>query len=451
VVYQYGDSSDSPFEINYIDFLRRAVEVLADVVVAERAISALHTERKQHEAAARADEAQLAQIAAGVYELLAPVESATTDTPVSRCAGSVREAAAKQVDAEVSRVRARMAKVASDLASAERRQRERCHERLATLLLDYDLPETRRALALDLREAEPYAVTMVGETSYGAGFALRLDVPDEHAYARPARVQQLAPDLEIHLPETGGWLRKETRMVRHKLGKMFVLHVTVDPDEVDIALRNHAEDDDAGYDVVVHRTERTAAVFEVDRSGTRGARFDAAVGDEPTLCDFADTVADAAEGLCAHRAELVQVTLDEQSIVDDGDLALLVDRVIAAMAPDVVAIAERSLSPTELVLRRRLSGDRREELFVPKAELAASLDKLAADQRARFGALGLPAAARASTSELEPEMIVDVRDQSEPAASRPATSDIATEVAGEVTSADSGWVDDERASSEPVR
>ena len=46
---------------------------------------------------------------------------------------------------------------------------------------------------------------------------------------------------------------------------------------------------------------------------------------------------------------------------------LLVERLIATMAPVVQEIAARSQSPGELVLRRLLSGDRREEIFLSKA------------------------------------------------------------------------------------
>jgi hypothetical protein len=65
------------------------------------------------------------------------------------------------------------------------------------------------------------------------------------------------------------------------------------------------------------------------------------------------------------------------------------------MAPVVREIARHSLSPQELVLKRMLAGDRREEIFASKAELAQKLDPLPASLRQVFAPLGLDEGAAA--------------------------------------------------------
>jgi hypothetical protein len=62
------------------------------------------------------------------------------------------------------------------------------------------------------------------------------------------------------------------------------------------------------------------------------------------------------------------------------------------MAPVVQEIAWRSHSPGELVLRRLLSGDRREEIFLPKSELKQKIEALQESNRALFDPLFASAA-----------------------------------------------------------
>jgi hypothetical protein len=57
------------------------------------------------------------------------------------------------------------------------------------------------------------------------------------------------------------------------------------------------------------------------------------------------------------------------------------------MAPVVQEIAARSQSPGELVLRRLLADDRREEVFLSKSELRRKLEPLPEGERALFDTL----------------------------------------------------------------
>ena len=66
------------------------------------------------------------------------------------------------------------------------------------------------------------------------------------------------------------------------------------------------------------------------------------------------------------------------------------------MAPIVQEIAARSQSPDELVLRRLLSGDRREEIFMSKSELKAKLEPLVNGSRSLFDPLWIQALPPAS-------------------------------------------------------
>jgi hypothetical protein len=68
---------------------------------------------------------------------------------------------------------------------------------------------------------------------------------------------------------------------------------------------------------------------------------------------------------------------------------VLAARIIEAIAPTIREIARHSLSPRELVLKRVLGDDRREEIFVARAELSAKVAPLPASARKVFAPLGV--------------------------------------------------------------
>ena len=64
-------------------------------------------------------------------------------------------------------------------------------------------------------------------------------------------------------------------------------------------------------------------------------------------------------------------------------------RLVQAMAPVVQEIAQHSLAPGELILKRLVGDHRREEIFVSKAALDQKLAPLSEGLKSRFFALGL--------------------------------------------------------------
>jgi hypothetical protein len=83
-----------------------------------------------------------------------------------------------------------------------------------------------------------------------------------------------------------------------------------------------------------------------------------------------------------------------EATFESGDFRLhpkfrdLVERLVAQMAPIVQEITRHSLTRTELVIRRLLSNERREEIFVTKATLREKYAPLPDEHRALFHPFG---------------------------------------------------------------
>jgi hypothetical protein len=116
------------------------------------------------------------------------------------------------------------------------------------------------------------------------------------------------------------------------------------------------------------------------------------------------------------RKKLRVITLDDVPLEEHDRPTLLIDRIFAAMAPEVRTIVERSRVPGELSLRRETGKDRREEIFVTYATLLEVVAQVPVARRRHFDVLGIPglASARPPTVDgvelSEPSIQIDVDD-----------------------------------------
>jgi hypothetical protein len=102
---------------------------------------------------------------------------------------------------------------------------------------------------------------------------------------------------------------------------------------------------------------------------------------------LAERIRAATGELAATR--LLEATLGDLDLRQEPRFARLVEQLVAALAPIVQDVARHSLTSTELVLRRLLSKERREEIFVAKSTLREKFEPLRPELRAIFGRLGL--------------------------------------------------------------
>ena len=106
--------------------------------------------------------------------------------------------------------------------------------------------------------------------------------------------------------------------------------------------------------------------------------------------EFKDKLLATTVELRRARKSLVEAALgDKRARPRRRDPKIIVERLVAEMAPVVREIAKRSLAPTELVIKRQTGDGRREEIFVSRRDLQVKL------QGAGRGGAGGVRAARA--------------------------------------------------------
>ncbi len=418
--YLFGDSTASPFASNVLEFLRDALDFSVFVLQADEQIELGHARAAATKRQAEADLAHLARFFGVVIASIDGADKSLPDSPTARCAAQLRGALLHSQGAWEGAVRGDLEAAFAHFRAEEAALRAECGRALAALLLEHD-PHGAAISKRVLLQSRAYQAVLLGDAAFGLGLTIELLVPE--SWSGGARVERLVPALEIRAPQTSGWLMKEVTVRPQKLERHVITELVCERETTTFKLR--AEPDvEAGFDVTLAPAGVSAVRVGPKEDPAAGA-FDLQPEDAQALRGLARKLDEWASGLA--RQKLLSAFFDGTDFLTLPAFAPLVERLVAMLAPVVGEIARRSPSPNELVIRRLLADNRREEIFVGKATLRAKYAELPDAQRALVAPLGLdppalpgppPAAPRdREASTVRAEVASSVRPP--PLASRP--------------------------------
>jgi len=387
--YLYGDSTPSALKINFIDFLRDVVDCAVQILGADRHIREGAHAAGEHKKAGDAEVARLEALGVLIARAIDGADLGEAGMATSRCAESILRSSADLVAGEIDRVRAHASSEVTKIDAQAARERANCVQALQTLLQRHDLPDWAIDLKLEQAGGTGYSARLHATAPFGLEVALALEIASGHALAHVLRVDKLMERLEVQAPEGGGWLRKEVKLRPQRLEKEFVTELHMKEGETTIKLRANADGTGAGCDL----TMKPPRVLFVRAGDNDPTPFELADADAQRIIELQEKLVAAAADLAQSRKELIEARLDGTPLGEHPEPRLLVERLIQTIAPTVQEIGKRSLSPTELVLKRQLDSGRREEIFISRDELRAKLAPLTDAQRPLFAPLGLAEAA----------------------------------------------------------
>jgi hypothetical protein len=389
--YLYGDSTASPLRSNFLEFLRDAMDFCAFVLLADRRIREGAREIERLRRAADEEHQRLDELGAATIRGVEQANLGAGDSATARCADALKRLTHGAVQQGMADVREQLARSIGEVNAREAAERRACVDALGKLLLPHDpwdaISERRVVLRGEMPTAMSYVAEAGGASAVGLAWAIDLDVPQGHPFADAARVERFMAPLEIAVPEMSGWLKKELKIKPQRLERLYVTEVVVDDARVCAKLRiePHSE---AGFDLETSSQEPRVSV---SRTGAKDAAvagaFDVRADDVEPLLELAGKLRTAVAEL--RRARLGEAKYDREPFETIPDLRAVVERLVREMAPIVSDISTHSLMPEELVLKRLLGDDRREEIFVSKSALREKIAGLSADERAVFDPLAL--------------------------------------------------------------
>ena len=249
MTYLFGDSSPSNLDFDYIEFLREALDFSVQVLAAHERMMQGAARAVEVRLAGEAEVKRLESLGAALARSVEAFDIGAPESATAQCAGALLRGAAETVRSSIERVNAGAAADIAKLDDEARRDRERCVEALGAFLVRHDLPKMTSELRLQQEGGTGYAARLYLRALDNLAAIVALEIPATHAFAQVARVDKLVERLEVHAPESGGWLRKEIKLRPQRLDKEFITAVVATSNETQIQLRTAADGTGVGFDL----------------------------------------------------------------------------------------------------------------------------------------------------------------------------------------------------------
>jgi hypothetical protein len=386
--YLYGDSSISPFRSNVLEFLRDAIDFSVYVLEADLRI---RSAKERVDALRVRTDAELNEVEVLRSAVVATIESTPkgrSESPASECALRMAAACDAAAQSAAASVRKRLADDMKQAQDDEDAEREGCLNALAALVVGHPPPDSSCVLRLRLAETAAYQALLEGTcTPLGVTWKCELGFPEGSPLTAIVRVEHLQRSLQINAPELTGWIKKEVRMRPQQVERHAITEVVAEGSKVVLCLRTEPGSG-VGYDFECQpEAGRVIATRVLATDDASAGPFELLESDVPKVVELCQTVQSVLVQLKSVRS--VEARLGERDFRTVPTFVEIVERLVEQLSPLTHEIARHSLEPNELVLRRALGDDRREEIFVSKTTLREKYEKLSPDLYPLFAPLGL--------------------------------------------------------------
>jgi hypothetical protein len=399
-MYRYGDGTPFPFQENFIDTLLAAIDCCVGTFAAA---AELDDRREKTRNARREAEEELKKLA--LLEKALEMAVAPVKPSVDRAAPPTSQAAARALGAGKTAIGATRAMVEGRLSQLAGEPRsERAMQQARTALCGFfdrhQLPETAWRWSWSSTQTRTTGDAMALAGKFRLEYDLDLDGP----WRQVVRVGAIAPGLHatVLVKKTFGG----TKRARIALDRCGIVAVDASPERASVVLREHAAKPSPGWRVTVRDPDKGVTVVAVDLSGRASGEELALDGDDAAPfvklwdaieCDFLEML-DA-------RRRMTALHLGDAALDDIGDPSVLGRTLLSVLGPVVVEIRKRSRVPGELAIKRDIGDGRREELYVPRADIDRRFQALPHLYRRPFEEIGL---GRPDTVEVLEEVIREV-------------------------------------------
>jgi hypothetical protein len=386
----FGDSTPFPYDVNFIELIRHAVECGVELCRAQHIIGSAADRRASVDQLRRAERNRLEQMSNAV-KLTMTAFMASSSERMSRTASSVLENTRAIIEREMAALEGQASGEIASTKDIVEHAREAAYRAVETFVLKYDLPNTEKQLRL-LAGEDAYAGQALISTPFGIDAVFALAIPVAHEWGRLRRVAALSAGTEVRVPKEAGWISKRVEMQTEKLDRYFVCEASMAPGRSRISLRKGAQSG-PGWRIEVTTEERIphAVLLRLHDDGTESSDppLDLSGEDAVHAGRLWTRIVESTRDLAARRQAMTSSTFDGRPLRELDEPQKIVQKMVNVLAPIVLEIARRSGAPGELVLRRDVGEGRREELFITKAELHEKILSLPTDMRVMFDALEL--------------------------------------------------------------
>lgn len=401
----YGDSTPFPYDVNFIEQIRKTVDCGVELMSAQDAIRQSRERALSAEQLRHAERARLTALADALKLSMTAFISSSSER-ISRAAARILDGARAVVEGEFNALDGHVVDTQAHGRSTVDKAKEAVYRALEAFTLNLDLPNTEVRLRL-LAGEESYAGQVMLRTPFGVEAVFSLAIPGAHAWGKPRRVLELSASTEVHLPAETGLFSKRVTLQPVRLDKLFVTEVVNGPERALVLLRKGPRSG-AGYEIEVSHVDKRILLRKLADDGTpepNAERFELGGEDQVHLERLWNRIQESTHDLIERRQSMTSATFDDADLRALEEPHELLTRMVNVVAPVVQEIARRSGAPGELVLRRDLGEGRREEIYITKAELHEKVMTLPPTARAVFDPFELSDGPRSPRAPIPSERI----------------------------------------------
>lgn len=365
----YGDSTPFPFDINFVELIRHAVECGVTLMSAQHSIATAVDRSGNFDQLRKQERARMDAMSDAIKLTMTAFMSSHSERMV-RTASRVLESARSVIESELAMLEGQASGEISNTRTTVERAREATFRAVEAFVLRHDLPNTSVGLRL-LAGEETYSGQALVATPFGIEAVFALAIPPAHDWGKIRRVSELSAGTEVHIPQESGWLSKRVAVAPVKLDKLVVTEVAMASDRSLITLRKGPRSG-GGFQLEVTAESQPKATMRrlgEDGSPTPDPVIQLEGEDAMHAMRLWNRVVDSTHDLGMRRQSMTTASFDGKPLREIEDPSAIATKLINVLAPIVQEIARRSGAPGELVLRRDLGEGRREEIYITKAEL----------------------------------------------------------------------------------
>jgi hypothetical protein len=378
-VYRYGDGTPFPLDENFIETLTSAVEACTNAFTP---ITELDDRRERARAGRIEADREFGKLTELEQTLQTALAAYLTADKKSTHAPAVAQKTLQGAKTAIQQARVQVeGRVqALEAQAAARTASDAVLHALRPFFNEQELPNTKWIMSWDVRGTEPRADAVATSGRLTASFALAVE-----NFRQPIRVDQLADTVIVHMMKKG--LLGKAKPAPVDLGKYVMVAFERAHDQHVITLKEKPDRATQGLRFAVG--DHGATWQSISASGDAETEANPLDSDDiDNVRRLGESAARAMLDLIEHRT-LVDLSLGGQGLAELPEPRIAPMEVLQQLTPFARTIRERSRVHGELVLKRDLGGQRREELFVPRAQLSQHFAKLPPEYRKPFEDMGI--------------------------------------------------------------
>lgn len=376
-MYRFGDGTPFPLDENFIETLTAAVEACTNAFMPLTELDGRRERARAGRQEADRELAKLAELEKTLSSTLQPY--IVTDKTMQTNAVATKTLATAKQAFQASRAQVEGRVQALEAQAGAGTAADAVLHALRPFFDHHQLPNAKWIMSWDVR-VEPRADAIMTSGRLSASFTLATDT-----HRAPIRVGDLADAVIVHMMKKG--LLGKAKPAPVDLGKYVMVAYERNANEQVVTLKEKPDKASLGLRFIIGDAGATWQSL--------GITGDAETDPNPLDVEDVDGIRRLAEGagkaledLQGHRT-LTELSLAGQTLAQLPEPRIVPMEVLQQLTPLARTIRERSRTSGELVLKKDVAGGRREELFVPRAQLAQQFAKLPMEYQKPFVDMGV--------------------------------------------------------------